>query len=288
MAIKKTALKGSAKKNQQAEACHIYEQVIRKVRLAHRWRAVDGRSAFGELKRSAYGDKKGRDPRRLSIEDRSVLAGKLYEFLKEVDPRLKELGISRGELCRRAELCGRKLEHPADTLPEDAKALHRLTLPPGADAQKRGIYAGAAKYLDLIEVLAAVLHDNVEQVADRLLRGTSLHPLSKTADEWSDMEKVQSQLQRIVNELDRDFDLMETFRRTAELKSKWIDEGSQVGWPLWDFSDLYEDGGTEDIEAYRAERIAAADPNQAFYRRNEYFGRRRSECEWWRRCPGVC
>ena len=280
MANKKSALKASTPGTQQKDASRMYEEAIRKVRLAHRWRAADGRSAFGALNRAAFGDTKGRDPRKLSIEDASVLATKLYVYLQEVAPRLKELGVSRGELCRRAGLCGRAIKQPTDSLPEDAKELYRLTLPPGSDAHKRGIRVGAVKYLNLIEVLTAVLGDNVEPVADRLLRGTSLHPMSKTAGEWSDMDLVQAHLQRIVNDLDRDFELMKSFRRTAELKSQWIGEGSQESWPLWDFSDLYVDGGTEDIDAYRAGRIAAADPRQAFYRRHERFGRR-LDSGWW-------
>ncbi len=238
MTKRKTAVDASRCDGQQADASQVYEQAIRKLRLAHRWRAADGRSAIGELNRAAYGDKKGIGRRKLSIEDASVLAGKVYGFLQEVAPRLKELRISRGELCRRAGFCR---PDAADTLPEDAKELHRLTLPPGTDPRRRGIRVGPEKYLKLIEVLAAVLSENVEQLADRLLSDTSLHP--RAVGEWSDMEKVQSQLQRIVNEVDLDFDLLKSFRRTAELKSKWIGEGSQVGWPLWDFSDLYEDGG---------------------------------------------
>lgn len=285
MASKKTGLKASARENQQAYARHVYEQAIRKVRLAHRWRAADGRSAFGALNRVAYVDKKGRDPRKLSIEDASVLASKLYGFLQEVAPRLKELGVSRGELCRRAGLCGRAIKQPTDTLPEDAKELYRLTLPPGVDARKRGIRVSAVKYLNLIEVLAAVLSDNVERVADRLLRNTSLHPMSKTAGEWSDMDLVQAHLQRIVNDLDRDFELLKTYRRTAELKCKWIDEGGQLGWPLWHigddhFSRFSDSLSAEDIEAHRVERIAAADVSQAFYRRHAHFGRK-LDSGWW-------
>lgn len=278
---KKTSLKTTAGEIQHADARQIYEQAIRKVQLAHRWRAADGRSAFGALNRAAYGDKKGRDPRKLSIEDASVLASKLHAFLQDVAPRLKELGVSRGELCRRAGLCGRAVKQSADTLPEDAKELYRLTLPPGADARKRGIRVGAVKYLNLIEKLADVLGDNVEQVADRLLRGTSLHPMSKTAAEWSDMDLVQAHLQRIVNDVDRDFDLLKAYRRTAELKCRWIAEGGQLSWPLYDFSDLYSDGqSAEKIEAYRAERTIAADLSQAFYRRHEHFGLR-LDYGWW-------
>ena len=105
MANKKSAVKESTPGTQQVDASRICEQAIRKFQLAHRWRAADGRSAFAALNQAAYVDKNGRDPRKLSIEDASVLASRLYAFLKEVAPRLKELGVSRGELCRRAGLC---------------------------------------------------------------------------------------------------------------------------------------------------------------------------------------
>lgn len=189
MTAKKSALKASTHEGQQMDARHLSEWAIRKHQLAHRWKAADGRSAFAELSRAAYGDRKGRDRRKLGIDDASILAGRLYGFLQEVAPQLKERGVSRGEVCRRAGLCGRE-KHSTERQPEDAKELHRLTLPPGAEARKRGIRVSAWKYLHVIEVLAAALDGSVEQVADRLLRGTSLHPLSKTAGEWSDMEKV--------------------------------------------------------------------------------------------------
>lgn len=284
MANKKSALKESTPGTQQADASRIYDQAIRKWQLAHRWRAADGRSAWGALNQAAFGDKSGRDPRKLSIEDASILASRLHAFLQEVAPRLNELGVSRGELCRRAGLCGGAIKQSTDALPEDAKELYRLTLPPGADARKRGIRVGAVKYLNLIEKLTEVLGDNVEPVAARLLRGTSLHPMSKTAGEWSDMDLVQAHLQRIVNDLDRDFNLLKTYRQTAELKCKWIDEGGQLGWPLWHlgddhFSHFSDEHSAEEIEAYRLERIAATDLSQAFYLRNQRFGHRAPD--WW-------
>lgn len=57
------------------------------------------------------------------------------------------------------------------------------------------------------------------RLAGQLLRGTRLHPLNKI-DEWTDLEKVQSALQRIVDELDQEFDLFNLYRRTAELKCR--------------------------------------------------------------------
>lgn len=278
MTAKKTALKASTPESQQMEAHRLSEQAIRKHQLAHRWRAADGRSAFGELSRAAHGDRKGRDRRRLGIEDASILAGRLYDFLQEVGPQLKGRGVSRGELCRRAGLCGRS-KHSADRQPEDAKELHRLTLPPGVDARKRGIRVGAWKYLNVVEVLAAALDGSVEHVADRLLRGTSLHPLSKTASEWSDMDKIQALLQRMVNDVDRDFGLTQLFQRTAELKSKWNFEGSHVSWPLYG-PDHPEGDSARDLDKFRDERVAAMDPKQAFYRRNQFFGQR-TDMGWW-------
>jgi hypothetical protein len=231
----------------------------------------------------AYGDNKGRNPRKLNLEDRTIVARRLHDFLEEIAPGLKERGISRGELCRRAGLCGRR--HTDEKSPDDAKELYRLTLPPDTDAGKRGIRSGAERYLRLVEVLAAEIdHLSVHRVADRLLRGTSLHPLSKTKKEWSDLEKVQSYLQRIVDELDQEFDLLNLFRRTAELKCSWIKEGSKLCWPLWDldpFDQITSASRPEEIEEFRAQRAVATDLSQAYYRRHQYFGRRRNGGEWW-------
>jgi len=271
----------SAAPAESVDPAHVYEQAWRKVQLAHHWRAGDGRSAWSELKRAAYGDQKGRDPRKLSLDDRTILAQRMHGYLAEVAPLLTVRGISRGELCRRAGFCGR---HPDDKSPDDAKELYRLTLPLDADARERGIRSSALKYLRLIEVLAETLDISVERLAERLLRRTSVHPLSKTDDEWADLEKVQSLLQRIVNELDEEFGLFNLYRRTAELKCSWINEGStSLCWPLWNVHDspLYTPPSPEEIEDYRAKRSAAADRSQAYYRRNQYFHRRRTEGEWW-------
>jgi hypothetical protein len=284
MESKKSASTVSAPVAKQVDPVQIYERAMRNVRLAHRHKVANGKSAWGELVRAASGDGKDRDPRKLAIDDASALASKLYVFLKEVEPRLKQLGISRGELCRRA----RFTRSAGEKLPEDAKELYRLTLPPNTDARKREIRVGAEKYVALIDVVTRALGDNVELVADRLLRGTSLHRFSKSPDEWSDLEKVQSRLQRMVDDLDREFDLTKAYRRTAELKCRWITEGGHLGWPLYDVDhgffgelELSSNPSAEQIEEYLAEHAAAADLNQAYYRRNQYAGHRTQWGKWW-------
>jgi len=251
---------------------------MRNLRLSHRHKIANGKSAWSELNRAAHGDGKSAGPRKLAIEDASVLASELYVFLKEVEPRLKQLGVSRGELCRRAGFT-RTAEKK---LPEDAKELHRLTLPPDVDARQRGIRVGAEKYEAVIRQLTKALGDNVELVADRLLRGTSLHRFSKSPGEWSDLEKVQSRLQVIVDNLDQDFDLLKTYRRTAQLKSKWITDGGLLGWPLYDLDPCQvSDPTVEEIQSYRADCTAAADLDQAYYRRNQSVGHRIPWGGWW-------
>ena len=281
MASKKSASPRSVGLANPADPVRLlYEQSMRNVLLAREHKAANGKSAWSELNRAAFGDGKGVAQRKLAIQDASALASELYAFLKEVEPRLKQLGVSRGELCRRAAFT-----RTAKKLPEDAKELHRLTLPPNTDARKRGIRVGPEKYVALIRHVTKALGDSVELVADRLLRGTSLHRFSKSPDEWSDIEKVQSRLQVIVDNLDRDFDLSKTYRRTAELKSRWITEGGHLGWPLYDLdfglisSPSVEE--VEEIEAYRAECTAAADLDQAYYRRNQSVGHRIKWGGWW-------
>ncbi len=269
MATKQSGPTASAPTPEQVDPGHLYQRSMRNVLNAHRHRVASGRSAWGELNREAYGDGKGRNPRKLALHDASVLASNLHVFLKEVEPRLIQVGASRGELCRRA------FKHTAAKHPDDAKELHRLTLPPSKDPRQRGIRVGAEKYVALIDVVTRALGDNVELVADRLLRGTSLHRFSKSPDEWSDLEKVQSRLQGIVDDLDRDFDLSTTYRRTAELKLKWVNEGGHLGWPLYDLDTVHSDNpGDCEIELFRADCAAAADPKQAYYRRHQYVGHR--------------
>lgn len=281
MENKKSAWIASGPVEDQPDPTRLYEQSMRNVLLARQHKIASGKSAWSELNRAAFGDGKGVDPRKLTRHDASVLASNLFAFLNECKPRLKQLGVSKGEVCRRAGLTPSKTRK----LPEDAKPLSRLTLRPDpTDARKRDIYVGPEKYVALIDVVTKALGDNVELVADRLLRGTSLHRFSKSPVEWSDLEKVQARLQAIVDDLDRDFDLSTTYRRTAGLKSRWITEGGHMGWPLYDLS-LYTDfngsSSTEEIECYRAECAAAADLNQAYYHRNEYVGRRIQWGGWW-------
>lgn len=83
----------------------------------------------------------------------------------------------------------------------------------------------------------------------------------------------------MVNDVDRDFGLTQLFRRTAELKAKWNIEGHHVNWPLWN-ADPSEHDDASDLDGYRDERIAAKDPKQAFYRRNQFFGQR-TDMGWW-------
>lgn len=102
----KSSVTTSSAPAESVDPAPVFEQAMRRVKLFDRWLAADGRSAWSELNRAAYGDQKGRDPRKLTLDDRTIVAQRMHVYLEEVAPRLKERGISRGELCRRAGFGG--------------------------------------------------------------------------------------------------------------------------------------------------------------------------------------
>lgn len=95
------------------------------------------------------------------------------------------------------------------------------------------------------------------------------------------MELIQISLQKIVDKVDAEFNLFATYRQTAELKCKGVEAGEKSCWPLDTPQELTPDNSIEtDREAYRQAYAIAADPSQAFLRRNRYYGRR-SEYQGW-------
>lgn len=138
------------------------------------------------------------------------------------------------------------------------------------------------KYVFFISALSAALGVSVNEIAEPILRGTRFHQSSNTEHEFSDLEKIQVALQNIVDELDREFGWFETYRRTARLKCQGVKAGEKVCWPLDDpfpSTELYP--SEEARETYRKAFEMAADPNQAFMRRNRYYGTRRDDMDWY-------
>lgn len=246
----------------EKKAWDLANQAMRKMQLAHAWKAASGRDGWSELHRAAYGDSKGGHPRKLSKDEAVMLATRLYRAMEEFQPQLKAAGVNKTDLCKEA-FGG-----------IDSKELYRITLPPGTEPGKRDLRVTAEKYFLFIQALSKALGANASLIAEPILRGTRFHPRSRTDCEFSKLEKIQVALQNIVDELDREFGWFETYRQTARLKCKGVKEGDKVCWPLDDYGLTTNNYSEEGREEYRQAFEIAADPNQAFMRRNKFYGTR--------------
>jgi hypothetical protein len=247
-------------------------QAIRKIRMAERWKAGNGRDPWSELCSRAYGDGSA-IPRKLTHEDAHKIARQLHDYLEEIAPKLKSLGISKTDLC---SPFGNDKDGPMDS-----KELHRLTLSKNADAAKRGIRVDAAKYVQFIEALALRLGESVSLVAAPILRNTSLHPLARSEDELTDIDRIQILLQEMVDKIDDEFNLTATYNETAALKCQNVRAGEMLCWPLEMPYELTQDGMDEtNRDAYDKAYAVAYDPKQAFLRRSRYYGRHNEHQSW--------
>lgn len=116
---------------------------------------------------------------------------------------------------------------------------------------------------------------------NRYWLGTRLAPFSKTVNDFTELERIQIALQRIVDDLDREFGLFETYRQTARLKCKGVEEGDKCCWPLDTPYALDEQELSFEVRNdYSKAFDIATDPNQAFIRRNKYYGKRTEFTSW--------
>jgi hypothetical protein len=184
----------------------------------------------------------------LSKPDRNALARAMHKELGKLSAK----GIKRGDLAKAAGF-----EH---------KELYRLTLPPDADPEKRGLRASLSKYRDLIKAIQKLTGDNISQLVERLTYGTTLHPSQVQGVE--EAEGLLRGLEAIINRIDREFSeitdgltLYQKFMETAELKAKMARDRSLLRWPFWDVYDP-DDKGT---------RVAdAVDSRYAYWERDTY------------------
>ena len=221
-------------------------------------RLADGRSAWGELQRAAHGTS-AICGKKLLAADADRMARHLHLLIERVEPALRARGVSMTDLAKRAF-------GPEST---DSKNLYRLRLPPGEDPARRGIRRNARQFRCLIEALAELSGQNVELLADVVMLGTTLHPATGTTAHFDEMDYVDAALQTLANTVDREFDLFGAFNRTAAAKRACLQAGGSICWPHYD---LEAPRSESDLEAYRAERIQASDPRQAFWRDIAWFG----------------
>ncbi|MDO8732717.1 MAG: hypothetical protein Q7L55_09140 [Actinomycetota bacterium] len=255
-----TNQESGSKSSGEARARDLAQQAIHKAQLAHKWKSASGRDAWSEIHRAAYGDGKGGHSRKLTHDEAAVIASRLHSRLVDDQPQLKALGVSKTELCRKAF---------GDT---DSKELYRLTLPPGTNSHKRSLRLDADKYIRLIETLAYYLGSSASVIGEPLLAGTRLTPLSRTENEFSELDAIHVALQHIVDDLDREFGLFETYRQTAKLKCKGVVEGDKCCWPLYTpYAMDEQELNYEKQDDYSKEYAIATDLNQAFIRRNHFY-----------------
>lgn len=175
------------------------------------WEAI-GANAWGVLSR--LGSSK------LTIEDLELIAQRLW-IEKE---KLKAHGIPLGELCVKAGL-GKPEEY--------SKALGKMTLSPGKTTDDVRLLKSAYKYRRLIEAIGHYTTEDRAQLANRLLAGTSLHPTNRA--DLAEADIVFSRLQEMVDAVDREFDLLGQFLKTAEMKVEHLAAGGRCWWPHYGY-----------------------------------------------------
>lgn len=217
-------------------------------------RSRDARDAWGTFLSISRSGKKGR---KLTLEERSEVAQRLYRYYHENKARLDERGVTISQLCQSA----------FDV--DDSKEWYRLTLPEGVDPLARGIRANGWKYVQMIEAFSQALGDSRQQIADQLLRDTSLDPYCRSTKELNEMERLQASLSRIVCRIDSEFELFSTYQQTEKIRQMEIQSGGTLCWPFYDL-DMPSSLTTEES---RAILEMATDPDQAYYQLNDDHGR---------------
>jgi hypothetical protein len=217
----------------------------------------------------------GHEPRKMSADDANMIARNFYDYLDKKWPEILQKCGTKAFLCDLAFSGAR-----------DSKELYRLTLSPGSDPARRSIRRDAYYFVKMFEAIANLLEVSVGILAFEMLRGTSFECLlPNNGERWNDMAKIQVMLQRIVDDIDREFGLYQLYQRTAQLKISGLENGETDAWPLngleWYLFDLDDESN---VEKYRVARQAAIDPSQAYYQRNQVFGTRRdaeNQPSWW-------
>jgi len=233
------------------------DKLLAKLRRQPRDRMSDGRSAWHELQRAAHGTSDLVGKKLPPAADR--IARQLHDLLEQSRPALRAAGVSMTELARSA--FGPRVA--------DSKNIARLCLPPGVDSVKRGIRRNALQFRQLISAIALHTGSNDEQLADEVLAGTPLHPATRSTAGFNELDLLVSALSGIVNQLDREFDLFGTFRKTARLRQEALQAGSRLCWPQYDLEPASDE---RDLERSRQEWLRASDPNQFWWHEDELFG----------------
>lgn len=169
---------------------------------------------------------------KLPAGDEVILARNIYEEYPKVKERLRDQGIGIGVFCERAQLSA-----PGSS----SKELGRLMLASEMEPKPGHLRRQARKYRLLLAEMANVLGEDRAQLANRVMRGTSLHP-DRTMIRRR-LDQLQAILDEIVLRVDREFGLFAMFKKTAELKAEHVKKRGQCRWPQGDADWLQENAG---------------------------------------------
>lgn len=222
-------------------------------------RESEGKDALSALRR--IGGKK------LPSGEEVVLARRLFDEIRVLKHHLRAKKGSIGKFCRDAGISDAS---------QSSKELHRLILAPGKNPDEIRLRRTADKYYRLIVAISKTTKESASTLADRVLRGTSLHP-AKNVENLSETEMVQAALQGIVDRIDSEFRIFAKFMDVAELKARHVSSGGKENWPKWDLDpDWFE---------YELEVADAMNPEFAFWQRarplwdQEEFGKGKEEVD---------
>jgi hypothetical protein len=189
--------------------------------------------------------------KRISVNDAETIARNLYPEVEKLKKILRQKGDGLGEFCIKAGLAQEG---------EYSKVLYRLTVGPEQDPKITRPYRTAHKYRQLIEAISDLTKESVGLIADRAVIGSSLHP--KNVTEWNETQRVHAILQRVTDDVDRQFGLWEKFMHVAELKAAHVASGGRIAWP---FEVLYSDELDQKTEEYKHKVTKASDPSHAYW-----------------------
>lgn len=214
----------------------IFRKKIEESNLA---REIEGKNSLSNLRR--LGEKKL--PRGAEI----TIARHLHPEWLMTKRHMRITGISMTKFCIRARITS-------------SKEIHRLTLPSDKSPTDVRPRRSASKYFWFIKAISETTGESTSALADRVLLGTSLHPLKM--GNLSETEIVHATLQRIVDKIDDQFHIHSKFMEIADLKAEHIAAGGTESWPLWQVTpDL------QSTEEYEQELAFAADKRFAFWKR---------------------
>lgn len=250
---------GRKSANSVSNAAKLTATVMDRMKRSPFDRLSDGNDAWSQLKAAARsGNKRG--GRNLDDNDFSTIASHAWTIFQQLKPTI----ITKYSLTGFTQRAF-GAHHIS------SKELSVVMLPPGESAGKRGIRKGIRSYYLLIKAMAEVSGQNPSRLADTILRGTKLHPMSQIdAGTMTTLEKMHAMLQAIVDKVDEQFGLLRIYQQTAEAKAQAIQAGSRTNWPLCDL-ELPDPDSKYATQSFREEREAASDPQKAFWRIDNHY-----------------